>query len=210
MQIERARLKHYLENDPSLRFYVAKGVSSGTRLAGVSPGEEIDFQSINSFVVAYPSGEVLEEFGSYGHLPEGLFFMEGPVYKDSTEGYRRGSVDNSKVKISNSRCVRRPDDPTYYSTTIQNTGTTRVRVYKFAPLSKIWGLFYPREPHPGYYSPRQFIEWFRVGGDDGWIAPGESVEDPDNYGFSRGIWVFFFEEEEGGRFIATCPLDGVK
>jgi len=61
-----------------------------------------------------------------------------------------------------------------------------------------------REQYRSYYSGKQFQNWYGVK-ESGWIDPGETVIDNDNYGGKSGIWIYFGETEDGEEFIAMAP-----
>jgi hypothetical protein len=203
---ELNRLRYYLANEPTLIAYVKTRKDDRYEWENVVPGENLDLDKIRGYVVTYPSGEIVDEYMLSGTLPDGVYFMEGPTYQDDSDKYCKKMVNNEIVIITHGECLSRPDDPEYYSTTIMNNSGVGIRIYKFVGLGKLFGVFGPRDDGSGYYSPRQFIEWFRVRDKKGWIAPGESVTDPENWSGGAGIWAYFFEKENGGRFISTVPL----
>jgi hypothetical protein len=60
-----------------------------------------------------------------------------------------------------------------------------------------------------YFTDQQFEEWYGVEA-DGWIQPGETVTDWDNYGGRgrQGIWAYFCEDEDGKEFISAVAFPG--
>ena len=182
----------------------------GSAWTRVDAGEvsEASVSSASSGVVGYASGEILCQFGEADTLPAGFHFMSGPTYFDKEPGFRRRLVRNGKggAQVEHGASRSQQGDPQrHYATKLTNLTERPVRVTKFAPFPK--GFFgVPSEPPKGYYSPTQFREWFRVSDPDGWIQPGESVCDPDNYAWGRGVWAYFLEDDRGERFIATAPL----
>ena len=61
------------------------------------------------------------------------------------------------------------------------------------------GLF-ERGSGYGLVSEQQFAEWYGVQS-DGWIRVGETVSDPNNYGGTDNLWVYYFETESGKQFV---------
>ena len=206
MGSELTRLGFYLAYEPTLTAYVRTRTSKRHEWTEVSTGVAIDLDKVGGYVVTYPSGEIVDHFRMRGRPPEGAHFMEGPTYQDDSSKYKKSLVDNKMVSMAHGPCLSRPDEAEYYSTTITNLSDVRIRILKFVGLWKTFGLFAPRDDGSGYYSPRHFIEWFRVSDKEGWIAPSESVTDPENWGAGAGIWAYFLEKEGGGQFIGTIPL----
>ena len=206
MTPEIKRFIYHAEADPHLSFFLFDSDWSKVEANTIS---EQSVSRSQLGIVAYPSGEILHTFGLVRKRPKETFFMQGPVYTDSSP------VFNRKKLISKSKTVRIFHGPsisqeesskTHYSTSLENLTSKKIRVTKFAPfLSNFFGHI--NDKGLNSYSPLQFKEWFRVSNPDGWIAPGETVCDPDNYGEGRGFWAFFFEDEDGHTFIATAKLE---
>lgn len=209
------RLRKLLWEGPPLQFYVR--LEPDTEWFPARPTSDPNCLKLNQgacllgdvqeYVVAYPSGEVLDHSTCRYGLPSGLYFCDGPVYKDGSAPYTRRNVRNSNIRIVHASSRMTPTQPEYHSTSITNLTDLHVRVYKFRGLAP--GFFGWKDLPHGYYSPLQFCEWYRVPDSDGWIAPGETVCDPDNWTEGRMMWAYFFENERGDRFIATtlvCPV----
>jgi hypothetical protein len=70
---------------------------------------------------------------------------------------------------------------------------------------KVWVFFYGsyinfgvlREV--GLVTAEDFEEWYGQTGD--WIHPGQSVTDPNNFGSPPVLWAYYYETEEGKRFL---------
>ncbi len=202
------RLKHFITNDPHLRFYINACENPPFRDWKKVEPDKIDLQEVRAFIITYPSGEVLDTFRAGSSLPDDVHYFNGPVYKDDTEGFSKKRVRNDLAPVVHGKCLSHPNDESYYSTTLTNKTNQKIRVYKFAPMNKVFGIFYPSEPQYGYYSPLQFKEWFRVRDEDGWISPNEQVTDPDNWGSGKGFWAYFIEGENGDKFITTASANG--
>lgn len=206
MNREQERFRYHTKADPGLRFWILNAVWNSVDGAAVTD-EEI--RESRAGLVTYPSGEVLCQYDEFRMVPDEVHFMVGPIYQDDAPGYHSSLVRNGEggveVRLGPSRSQE--GNPRYhYSTLVLNRTQHRVRVTKFAPfLRGLMGI--RKEPKMGYYSPIQFREWFRVKDELGWIAPGEEVADPDNYGSGSGVWAYFFEADQGDRFIATSPLE---
>lgn len=200
------RLNYYLGNEPTLVKYVAYVVDGEWTWEEVGAQAEVNKDRLRGYLVTYQSGEIVDHYRARGVLPDCVHFMEGPVFRDNGEKFKKRMVDSSMVEISHGGSPAWAEESTYYSTSITNVSSERLRVTKFVGLWRRFGFLPYSEDGSGYYSPRQFIEWFRVPGKDGWIEPEESVSDPENWSEGAGIWAYFFETESGRRFISTVPL----
>ena len=202
------RLKHFITNDPHLRFYVNASEKPPFREWTKVEPDTLNLKEVKAYIVTYPSGEILDQFRASEPLPDDVHFFDGPVYHDNTEGYSKKRVRNDWAPVVHGKSLSHPNEQGYYSTTLTNNTKHKIRIYKFAPMNKVFGFFYPSEPNPGYYSPLQFKEWFRVQDEEGWISPNEQVTDPDNWGTGTGIWAYFIENENGDKFISTASTNG--
>jgi hypothetical protein len=210
------RFLHHLREEPQYSFFVTTAqYPAWVRVFGSregflwGEGVHVPLDQVLTCVAAYPSGEILAAEGRLRYLPAGTHIMPGPVYHDDSPDYRRGNVRNGwgGVIIAHEDSPLQPEDwQCNYATRIRNATPRRIRVYKFCFLEK--GLFGLRKkPEQGYYSPRQFREWFRVPDPEGWIAPSEVVCDPYNYGSGSGAWAYFFETDTAEKFIGTAEVE---
>lgn len=206
MTPEQQRFRYHAKADPELCFWMLGDVWELFDGKSITDDKVCDARA---GLVTYPSGEVLCQFGGSRMIPDGVHFMVGPVYQDHKPGYHSSLVRNGEGGVEVWHGPSRSqegDSRYYYSTVVLNRTCHRIRVTKFAPFKRgLMGI--RKEPETGYYSPTQFREWFRVKDEQGWIAPGEQVADPDNYGSGSGIWAYFFETDQGDQFIATSPLE---
>jgi hypothetical protein len=159
-------------------------------------------------LACYPNGEILCKFGKITHLPEGVTFLIEPRLNSHPMRYEKNRVRNGAggALIQHASSKSQSGDPRYYyATRVTNQGSSRIRVIKFGPFDVgIFGV--KRDPIKGYYTGEQFQNWYNVEDPAGWIQPGQTVFDPDNYGSGSGVWAYFFEDETGDCFIATAPL----
>ena len=88
MNAEKERFLYHLECDPHLRFFLWQ--QNGWKEMISSEVRPDTVRSAKKGVVTYPSGEILSAFGNPApaQLPNGLRYLEGPLYKDDLPGYR--------------------------------------------------------------------------------------------------------------------------
>ncbi len=203
MHPEKRRFQYHTQIDPDLRFWLLDMQWRETDPATLD-AETID--RAKAGLVTYPSGEILCMFGAPPFLPHGVFFMQGPTYSDAGPAFDRRLIWNGAggVEVSHGLSRSQGESPRNYSTEVRNLSDHPVWVTKFGAVSK--GLLGFRQP-TAYFSPTQFREWYRVPDPDGWIPPGGRACDPENYGSGRGLWAYFFENNQGENFIATAPLE---
>ncbi|MEM1354596.1 MAG: hypothetical protein AAGC44_03455 [Planctomycetota bacterium] len=193
----------YAMQDQGLLFWLWDDQWHLVEAASINP-ETLNRSSAG--LVCYPNGEVICKFGQIYKLPPGVSYLIEPRKNDDKLRYTKRLVRNGeKGALVIHSPPRTQTSESSYSTTITNQSRNKIRVTKFGPFAK--GLFgIKKDPVEGYYDSIQFCNWFRVSDPEGWINPGESVCDPDNYGSGDGVWVYFFENEFGDRFISTAPL----
>jgi hypothetical protein len=170
----------------------------GTTLRVVD--EVIELSDVSLFVVAYPNGQVLEAVFEPLPLPEGIEYFE-------SKGNGRNDVLDTDELSEGARFARvsfgpsgsRPGQPGYYATSLTNTFDEPFRVVRFGAFSSSGALAQLNTISGDYFSGDDFANWYGVG-DDGWIAPGETVADPNNYGGGDGYWVYYCETEKGDAF----------
>jgi hypothetical protein len=210
LPVANALLSSYLAEGRNYRVIVGMPLNAPTKwreaqVVGQSlslDGERLDQDRIAAFLVVYPNGEVLAAQNEFFPLPKGVKFLE------MTRNAKQDVLDVSLlelgkelVTITFGTSASRPDEPGYYSTAIRNMSNQKLRVTRFAGFTKSGAEFRLNTVSGDYFSADEFISWYGVP-QDGWIAPGSTVVDPNNYGSGGGYWVYYFENESGETFIA--------
>jgi len=162
----------------------------------------IRLERVCSFIVAYGNGEILESWRPFSPLPMGLHYAEAPTTirhdvldpKELAEGERF-------IRVTFGPAVARKDEPDRYSTTLKNLSDERIRVRRFGAFVRFRSEYVLSTVSGDYFTEEQFREWYGVNR-DGWIKPGQSVTDGNNYGGGDGYWVYDCETESGRIFRA--------
>jgi hypothetical protein len=203
-------LRSYLAQDRDYRFFIGVPLDAPTEWKQVQSagqtlrlgGVPVDLDSVTSFLVVYPNGEVLSAEREFFPLPAGVWFVE-PVSIPKQDVLDLSILEEGKafVRISCGRSRSRPDEPGHYSTSIHNVSDKKLRVTRFAAFTKSGAVFRLNTISGDYFSADEFISWYGAP-QDGWIPPETTVTDPNNYGGGNGYWVYYFETEDGKRFAA--------
>jgi hypothetical protein len=172
--------------------------------------EQVPISDVSSFVVAYSNGEILDSEEVFAPLPEGLFFVEPETEEKphmiNTEDFVAGKAF---VEIEFGRCLSRPREPCYYSTTVRNISGHKLRVTKFGAYSKKGNQWTLNTITRSFFTVEQFNLWYAVDS-DGWIKPGQEVMDPNNYGGPVALWAYYCVSDKGEEFIAGKVVDWYK
>lgn len=169
-------------------------------------GNAIDLAEISSFLIVYPNGEVLDYERLFFPLPDGVTFLEKTeeVVQDKLNPSTL-VAGSSLLEITHGPSASRPGEPGYYSTSLKNISSVKIRVDKFTAFMNTGNAYVLSTVSGGYFSSEQFIAWYGVP-DDGWIQPGQTVSDPNNYGGGDGYWVYFIQTETGDEFSAGTKI----
>ena len=163
--------------------------------------ERIGLSEVTAYFVAYPSGTLVERRCPNGpRLPKwvkGLYDSGIPdkdvlTAADLSEGL-------SLVRVEFGKSTSQPASRTHYSTTLRNVSQTRIRVLKFGGYTNAGNGFSLNTVTSRFFTAEDFKEWYCQKGD--WIAPGQSVTDPNNYGPLPCLWAYYCETEEGKEFL---------
>jgi hypothetical protein len=165
-------------------------------------GSSIALDAVRRFVVAYPSGELLDADPSSDNLPPGVHSMKAADVTVSAvlreEEMARG---RALVRVTYGPDAARPRNPHHYATTLTNVSKEKVRILRFGGFvlepDGAWRL---NNIGRGFYTAEQFREWYGVRG-DGWILPGETATDPNNYGSRPARWAYYGETASGEAFV---------
>jgi hypothetical protein len=167
-------------------------------------GLTLALESVRRFAVTYPNHVLTTLVPDDSQpLPPGARFQpEGeppdpePLWESQLEAGR------FHVRIDFSASGPKPHDPNHFTTTFTNFGARRVRVLRFGAYRKTRQGYVLHTITGTLFTGEDFVSWYAAPA-DGWIAPGQSVSDPANYGAPSTLWAWFCETEDGDRFIAS-------
>ncbi len=205
------RLRTYLKQNRNYQIFIGYPLANPrewikilnfnqTELSGKS-GEKFSLEDVSSFIITYPTGEILDGQLVFDPLPIGVFYIQSSeIRKAEILIPTNLEAGNKLLKVIHEKKVpeRRKG---YYSTTLINLYTEKIRVKKFAGYGQRSGIYVLNTITGGYFSEQHFQEWYGVD-EDGWLKPGQMVTDPNNYGGGNSYWVYFCVTESGKEFVA--------
>jgi hypothetical protein len=167
----------------------------------------VKLSEVTAYLVAYPSGTLVDRRG-----PDALpmpAWASGLKAAEVTEQDELTPADlkegQSLVRIAFGRSTAKPDSRDHYSTTLTNVSDRRVRVLKFAGYSRSGSAFVLNTVSGRFFTAADFKEWYGQAAD--WIAPGQAVTDPNNYGSPPVLWAYYCEAEGGRSFLTGGVIE---
>ena len=211
------RLRAHLETRPDYRVFVSTVDTLRPKWQAVSEYSAsslylatdvaVDLSLVKAFVIAYPNRQLLDSCPPGVLLPVGI---EGiSRHSDPQEDFLTldDLVDGCEfLEITYGKSTRRPDEPHHYSTALKNISGSRIRILRFAGYTPTQNGYELNTVTGRFFSAEEFASWYGVGDSDGWIEPGSSVADPDNYGGRPVLWAYYCETESGLSFVAGKVL----
>jgi hypothetical protein len=173
----------------------------------LSDSQTVKLSDVTAYFVAYPGGNLLDHRG-----PDTLPFPEwvgGLSPAEIPQHDRLTAADlkqgQSLVRVTFGRSTAQPSSRHHYSTTLTNLSDRPVRVLKFAGYARSGRAFVMNTVTGSFFSADEFREWYGQTG--AWIAPGQSVTDPNNYGTPPVLWAYYCELERGQEFLTGGVLE---
>lgn len=222
------RLATYLEQQREYLVFVgvrtftkrswARVVSAQDGLLFLEGRKPVPLQAVRSFVVAYPDGTVLDGVELHHPLPAGIRFLvesEQPAQTGDPDLVHVRPVDLERggalVQVVHDTTAReafaqeQPDEPLRHSSTLRNNTSVPVHVTRFGCYQQHGTSYEPRTITGRPFEAKEFEEWYLV--KDGWIAPGTSVSDPNNY-TSPGLWWLYHFVLQGSseQHVTGAPV----
>ncbi|HEY3415557.1 MAG TPA: hypothetical protein VGM23_01620 [Armatimonadota bacterium] len=204
------RLLHYLQDRKSLQAFIGMPPSSPrqwVKVVRVDSGklrckdsQLVDPKAIQSFIVAYSNGELLDCERPLFPWPSGIHEPEQQQQVADTITLEELNAGERFARLAHSPSTMPKVDKHYYSTTLTNIISQRIKVIKFAAyLRDDCGVFRLRTITGGYFTAEQFRAWYGLDERE-WLEPGQSATDPENYGGPGALWVYFCRTETGEDF----------
>jgi len=200
-----ASLEYYLGLKRDYKIYVSvKGLDNWQKIRSKS---EIKTARLKNFCVCYSSGEILEIYSNVEKIPSDAHWIEDN--RNEGLGFEEiafDEVDLSQKEIEITNKVSKNPSGVYYETTITNKTGENIYPIAFGGYQKYEekGAFVLDNVVDNAYSAEQFKSWYGLKRD--FLASGESVSDPNNYGDGDGYWIFVFKTESGEIKTAGCFL----
>lgn len=159
-------------------------------------GVDVADADLERFVIAYPSGAVLDTEGVVA-LPAGTHFMADAA--PATFALRPQDVvtDPAFVTVAFEASPTHPHDASYYRTSLTNQTATSLRVVRFAAFQQQGDTWVLATANGGFYGPVDFDDWYETS--NGLLPPGQRMSDPTNYGARPVLWAWEVEDTAGVR-----------
>lgn len=205
------RLATHLKTRPDYRVFIGMPLDTPSNwLEGSAysandvtvEGRAIPLQLIRSYLVVYPNGQVLDSAGIFYPLPAGLVFLErGQEVKKDVLDLSTLESGRRFAEVTFGPCTTPRGNRITYSTTLRNIGMIAFRVERFGGFSRKSGKYVLNTISGDYFSADEFQSWYGPL-KDGWILPGESATDENNYGGRGGYWAYYCSTRDGHEFVA--------
>ncbi len=209
--IQRFRFWFRRAEDPPRTWREAAALMDGGLLD--QRGQVHDPANVTRWVAAYQNGQFMTAVPRSMLLgaPDGLEFREDTVTSDepATHVLDASELVYGLVEVSFGPSLSHPDDPNHYSTTLRNLTDQAFRVRRF-------GGYAPGEDPDqwvlhnftrAFFGEREWLHWY-CPGTDGWVPPGGSACDPDNYGGLGSLWAYEVEFADGRVVWVGEVVDG--
>lgn len=163
----------------------------------------LDIDEVRGFVVAYSNGEILNRYAAFSPFPGNLHFFEESKSQRWDVLDPRTLLEGRKyIRITFGSAVAHRNESGHYSTTLTNLTDEKIRVVRFGAYGRgRFGIYRFDTVSGDYFTAQEFRDWYGVDA-DGWIHPGQSVTDGNNYGEGDSYWVYECVTESGAEFAA--------
>lgn len=165
-------------------------------------GTRVPFEAVESFVVAYPSGRIIDAHAPFEPLPPGLFFPQPtPAIEQDVIGVEELDAGSDWLKAAFQPAELPEPIADRWKIRVTNTGPEPIRVVSFGVYDCDGEHCYLATESGAAYSAEEFLEWFDRE-ETPWLEPGESATDPNGFGTAGQMWVFYFETHDGQDLVA--------
>lgn len=150
--------------------------------------------NIKKYCVLYPSGEILNISHNSLNIPEEAYWIADNDIADFKEFSESEVTLNSNDVCINMKESKNPQSA-YYTTEIKNNLNVRIFPIAFGDYIKKDKKYLLNNVINTVYSDIQFKNWYNCKNE--YLAPGEIVFDPNNYGDNDSYWIYIFQTENG-------------
>ncbi len=212
-----AKLEEYAGRSRDYIYYIGVPCEQPTRWVRVrdiedeqvicEADERYPLAKVRSCIVTYPTGGLLYSAALFHPLPEGLTWEELTTlpFEDSVD---KATLARGLRYVSVAHGAKRRGEggKAMFSTFLANVSSERVRVLRFAFRGRRDGQQPPTKVSGKYFTAEEFAVWYGVD-ESGWIQPGQTVSDPDNWVPMDGLWIYVCESESGEQFVTGLEAE---
>jgi hypothetical protein len=165
-------------------------------------GTRVPMDAVESFVVAYPGGRIIDAHAPFEPLPPGLYFPQStPALEEDTLRLEELTAGREWLAVD-FRPAEFPEPvENRWQIRVTNTGPEAIRVVSFGIYHCDGEDCVLATESGAAYDADEFIEWF--GREESpWLEPGESALDPNGFGTPGQAWAFYFETRGGQDIVA--------
>ncbi len=202
------RIKYFHSNNRNYQYFVVIRKTNVWQIVEKIDSEFIivnnkqyKYNSIESLIVAYANGEILDYSGEYYALPSIVSFIKENDSNDDLKISNSLVELNSKEIIFKHRFNANHPDKSFYITEITNNSSMDIKVISFAGYEKVDNEFIISTVTGKIYTSEQFVHWY--GCDHDFIEVNQKVCDFNNYG-CPAYWIFKVEfKDKSIKYLGT-------
>jgi len=202
------RLFDYMNCGRNYRYLIGEPVKKPIRWQEVSRVDDeclfvddnhsYNYRHIQSFVVAYPNGEILDYEGVFAPMINGIHSPE-ILRKPTMHTIRLSNLEegNKLVNVVHGPSTFASRDKPFYLTVLENISDKKIKIEHFGAYTLFGDEYMLNTISNTFFTADEFINWYDQ--QEEWILPRQSVSDPQNYG-SHCLWVYYCITEDGDEF----------
>jgi len=174
----------------------------------LADGTQVPTDAVESFVVAYPGGRIIDAHAPFEPLPPGLYFPQPtPALEEDSLLLEDLAAGRDWLALDFREAVFPDPIEGRWHIRVTNIGPEAIRVVSFGVYT-CDGVECVLATESGTaYDAEEFLEWF--GREEApWLEPGESALDPNGFGTEGQAWAFYFETRGGADLVAGALVPG--
>lgn len=187
----------------------------GRRIELLAPPDQgytlsLYLNSINCFYVCSPAGQLLHtewiNKADWDTLPPDILKqLKSKVAADASLTLSQLERGNQLIKVSYGASDQQADDRHYFSTTLENISSRKIRIVRFGGFKATEEGWQLASVTGDFYTADHFKEWYDQKAE--WLLPGETVCDATNWGNPPVLWAYYGVTDTGESFIAGNVLE---